>query len=152
VAAGLVHRLQLLAKMFGNALARDRAEQSMRDSQTTLTAIIDSTSDLIWSVDPNSFGIMTCNHGLRSYFLKQRGIRIEPGMRPEDLFPTQEYVINGEGSISGRWFEGRIPLSTSLQRPPHIALSFNPLKRGREVFGVSVFGRDITERKRARTR
>ena len=61
--------------------ARREAEEALREAETTLKAIIDSTADMIWSVDPNSFGLMTFNAGLFDYFLEKRGIRLERGMR-----------------------------------------------------------------------
>ena len=47
---------------------------------------------MIWSVDSEHFGLLTFNRGLNEYFLSQRGIHLETGMRPEDLFPQGEFV------------------------------------------------------------
>ena len=127
-----------------------RSEAALREAQTTLNAIIDSTDDLIWSVDPNSFGLMTFNRGLRDYFLQGRGIRIEPGMGPEVLFPPGEYVQRWRDFYQRALQEG--PFTTEYLTYTHtrtLLLSFNVLKRDGNVFGVSVFGKDITERKQA---
>jgi PAS domain S-box-containing protein len=129
---------------------RKQAEEALREARTTLNAIIDSTDDLIWSVDPNSFGLMTFNRGLRDYFFQGRGIRLEPGLRPEDLFPAGEYVQRWRDFYQRALQEG--PFTTEYQVYTHtrtLQLSFNLVKRDGEVFGVSVFGKDITERKQA---
>jgi PAS domain S-box-containing protein len=128
---------------------RKRAEESIREIQTTLNAIIDSTDDLIWSVDPNSFGLMTFNRGLREYFLQRRSIRLEPGMRPEDLFPPGEYVQRWRGFYQRALQDGPFTTEYLVYARSHVLqLSFNVLKRDGEVFGVSAFGKDITEQRR----
>lgn len=129
---------------------RKQEETAFNELQTTLNAIIDSTHDLIWSVDPVSFGLMTFNQGLRDYFLQARGIALEPGMRPEDLFPPGEYVERWRGFYQKALREG--PYTTGYQVSTQnrvLQLSFNVLKQNGNVFGVSVFGRDITEQKNA---
>ena len=127
---------------------RKVTELHLGESRTLLAALVDSTSDLIWSVDAERFGLLTFNRGLSDYFLTQRGIRIEVGMRPEDLFPPGEFVQTWrtfylralkEGSYSTEY---RVYAGTRT-----LLLNLNRLERGGDVFGVSVFGKDITERK-----
>lgn len=141
---------QLYAQAQANIAERKQAEIALQTSQATLKAIIDSTSDLIWSVDAQSFGLLTFNTGLRDYFLEKRGIKIKVGLRPEDLFPTesrirawqhyyQRTLAEGSYSIQYETYAGNILLE----------LSFNLLSQEGQVFGISVFGKDITERVQA---
>jgi PAS domain S-box-containing protein len=142
----------LIAGLVLNLGKRRRAELELSESKTLLSVLIDSTSDMIWSVDSERFGLLTFNRGLYEYFLNQRGIRIEAGMRPEDLFPPGEFVqiwhtfyhrALEEGSFSTEY------LVHSGTRTVHLCIS--RLEHDDIVFGISVFGQDITERKRAET-
>lgn len=147
----LYARAQATIAERGQALAElKQAEGALHASQVTLQAIIDSTSDFIWSVDAQSFGILTFNTGLRDYFRTARNIDLKVGMRPEDLFPTQDFIQTwrrfyqtalAQGSYTTEYgtYAGEILLE----------LSFNLLTQEGRVFGVSVFGKDITERVRA---
>ena len=65
---------------------RKQMELQLKKSQTSLNTLINSTSDLIWSVDAEHFGLLTFNRGLYDYFLHSVGLHIKVGMRPEDLF------------------------------------------------------------------
>ena len=139
----IAEREQMLAE-------RKRAETALQASQVTLKAIIDSTSDLIWSVDAQSFGLLTFNTGLCDYFLKMRGIHLKLGLRPEDLFPTQDYIQTWRRFYQRTLAEG----SYTVQYETYagsilLELSFNLLTQDGRVFGVSVFGKDITESVRA---
>ncbi len=130
--------------------SRKQAEPAFNELQTTLNAIIDGTHDLIWSVDPVSFGLMTFNQGLRDYFLHGRGIALKPGMRPEDLFPAGEYVERWRGFYQQALREG--PFTTDYQvytQNRVLQLSFNVLKQNGSIFGISAFGKDVTEQKNA---
>lgn len=129
--------------------ARREAEEALRKVQTTLRAIIDSTDDLIWSVDAVSFGLMTFNEGLHRHFLEGRGLRLSVGMRPEDLFPAGEYVERWRGFYQRALGEGSFTTEYRVFTQDKILLlSFNVLKREGQVFGISAFGKNITERKR----
>lgn len=130
--------------------SRRDAEEAFGEAQTTLNAIVESTSDLIWSVNPNTFGLMTFNRSLRDYFLQGRGIQLEPGMRPEDLFPPGESVERWRGFYQRALQKG--PFTTEYEvyaRNKMLRLSFNVLRQDGKVFGISTFGRDITEQKKA---
>jgi PAS domain S-box-containing protein len=105
---------------------------------------------MIWSVDPESFGLLTFNHGLSDYFLQQRGIRIQIGMRPEDLFPTEDFIKRWHGFYHRALSEGPYTTEYLVYAGSSILqLTLNLLERDGKVFGISVFGKDITERKQA---
>ncbi len=142
--ATIAEREQALAE-------RKQAEAALHASQITLKAIIDSTSDLIWSVDAQSFGLLTFNAGLRNYFFNTRHIVLRLGLRPEDIFPTQDFIQTWRSFYQRALAEG----SYTIQYQTYagnilLELSFNLLTQNGQVFGVSVFGKDITERVRAR--
>ncbi|GAK49529.1 PAS fold family [Candidatus Moduliflexus flocculans] len=124
-------------------------ETALAESQATLEAIVNSTSDLIWSVDAERFGLLTFNSSLCDYFWHGRGIRVAVGMRPEDLFPTDDLIRQWRRFYQQALQEGPYSIEYHMQtRLRILQLSFSPLKRNNVVFGVAVFGKDITERKR----
>jgi PAS domain S-box-containing protein len=103
---------------------------------------------MIWSVDPENFGLLTFNQGLSDYFLQKRSMRIQKGMTPQDLFPTPDFVQVWCDFYRRALQEG--PYSTEYQTYSvsiTLQLTFNLLQRNGTVFGISVFGKDITGRK-----
>jgi PAS domain S-box-containing protein len=129
--------------------ARKRAEAALHESQALTAAIVDSTSDLIWSVDPESFGLLTFNRGLSDYFLHRRGIRVQTGLRPEDLLPTPDSAHQWREFYHRVLSEGPFTTDYDAVGSVTLQLTFNLLKRDGELFGISVFGKDISARKRA---
>ncbi len=129
---------------------RKQTELQLSESRTLLAALVDSTSDMIWSVDSERFGLLTFNRGLSEYFLNQRGIRIEVGMDPGVLLPTEEYAEKWRTFYRRALEEGSFtteyPVYTGTRT---LLLNLNRLERDGIVFGVSVFGKDITERKQS---
>ena len=123
---------------------RKQMELQLEESQTLLSTLINSTPDLIWSVDTERFGLLTFNRGLAEYFLHGAGLHIKTGMNPDDLLPKEFaqkwYVLYRrvleEGSFTTDYqasAQGRL-----------LRLNLNVLKRNDVVFGVSVFAQDIT--------
>ncbi len=131
---------------------RKETESAAEEIQSTITAIIESTEDLIWSVDCERFGLLTFNTALAEYFRRGTGLSIERGMNPDDL-------VSGSftPAFAAKW---RSFYERALRDGPYseeyrvssadktLLLSFSILKREGKALGVSVFGRDITERKR----
>jgi PAS domain S-box-containing protein len=129
---------------------RRRVEESLHNSQALLASIVDSTSDLIWSVDPGQFGLLSFNHSLSDYFFKHRGIIIQVGMRPEDLYSNEVFIKAWRGLYRRALAEGSYTTDyLGIAGAVVMRVTFNLLNRDGKVFGISVFGKDITERKRA---
>jgi PAS domain S-box-containing protein len=129
-------------------------ELQLKRSQASLYTLINSTSDMIWSVDAEHFGLLTFNRGLYEYFLHGGiGLHIEAGMTPEDLLPTEEYAQKWRmfyrRALEEGSFTTEYPVYTGKRT---LRLNFNVLKNDDRVFGVSVFGQDITDLKALETK
>jgi len=131
---------------------RMQAEAAAAEVQSMINAILESTEDMIWSVDPVRFGLLTFNSALREYFLRGTGLVIGRGMSPDDMVGgafTPAFAAKwrafyrralGEGPFTEEY---RVSAGSKV-----LLLSFSLLKRDGKVFGISVFGKDVTERKR----
>ncbi len=127
---------------------RKLSEMALAEAQALTKAIVDSTSDMIWSVDPERFGLLTFNPGLSDYFLQQHGMRIQAGMTPEELFPTGDFVKRWQDFYLRALKEGSYTAEYGVYAGTRtLQLTFNLLTREDQIFGISVFGKDITERK-----
>jgi two-component sensor histidine kinase/PAS domain-containing protein len=126
-----------------------KSDRELTESQTMLTAIIDSTSDMIWSVDSASFGLLAFNQGLRDYFLRKHGIGIAVGMRPEDIYPLESETSYWRKVYERAKTDGAYSVEHSAFAGSSIFhLNINLLERNGELFGLSIFAKDITERKK----
>lgn len=131
---------------------RKEAESAAEEIQSTITAIIENTEDLIWSVDCERFGLLTFNTALAEYFRRGTGLCITKGMNPDDmvggvftpLFAAKWRSFYERALRDGPYSE-EYPVGAGDRI---LLLSFSLLKRDGKVFGVSVFGKDITERKK----
>jgi len=86
---------------------------------------------------------------LKNYFSRGLGLEIHVGMTPEQMLP-QEYAVQWHELYGRALREGAFVTEYLTSAKTHVLLlSINCLKIRGEVFGISVFGRDITERKRA---
>ena len=94
---------------------RKRAEEALVEAKALTEAIVESTPDMIWSVDSEGFRLTTFNHGLSDYFLQKRGLRLQVGMGQEDLFPPGALGIAGT-RCSGPWPKAPFP-KTTRSRP-----------------------------------
>ncbi|MHC1730287.1 MAG: PAS domain S-box protein [Syntrophobacteraceae bacterium] len=127
---------------------RKRIKNALAESRAQIVAVVDSTNDFIWSVDPLEFGVLTWNRAFGDYFLKGRGIGLRVGMTPEELVPP-EFVPLWKGMFERALQEGHFVTEyTVVAGTIVLLLSFNLLRRNEEVFGISIFGKDITARKK----
>ena len=139
-----------IVAIYNDITERKRAEDKLLDTQLLLSAVIESTNDFIWSVDPERFGLLTFNKRLRDNFLDTRGIHIKTGMTPEDLYPRPDFVEEWNDLYRRALLEGSYKTEyVGKTRSQIMELNFKTLKRDGAVIGISVFGKDITERKRA---
>jgi two-component system, cell cycle sensor histidine kinase and response regulator CckA len=132
---------------------RKMAEQSLAESQGHLLAMMNSTSDMIWSVDSEKFGLLTFNEAYRDFWFSQGGIDVRIGMTADDLVPPN-HAEKWKGYYSQALKEGHFSADTpdteytSSARSKVFSFSMNVIKRGDDIFGISVFAKDVTDRKK----
>lgn len=129
-----------------------RSQTSALEAQSTVTALIESTKDMIWTVDPQRFGLLTFNSALEEYFRQGIGLAITRDMNPHDMVRgpftpevAEKWCEFYQRALNEGPFTEEYWVSTGTKL---VLLSFSLLKRNNVVFGISVFAKDITERKR----
>ena len=127
-------------------MALGKAEMP-NQAEANLSALIESTEDLIWSVDLE-YRLITFNRALQRHIQSIFGVRPAVGMLPKDLVPPERVGFMPplyERALA----EGSFRKEFSLADGRILELVFNPIVVDRRTTGVSVFGKDITERKAA---
>ena len=112
-----------------------------------LQALVDSSQDLIWSIDLN-FALVSYNKAFAVHFKNNHGVTLAPGMLshetlPPDtaaLWPPMYQLVLEKGP-----FRAQYPLKDGRC----LDLSFNPIRQEGCVIGIAIVGRDITEQKTA---
>jgi PAS domain S-box-containing protein len=134
--------------IFSDITERKKAQEALVESEAFLNSIIDSTTDLIWSVDSENFTILTYNKGLKDYFM-QLGRQIGKGMAIKDLLPEESVDIfrNLYLQTLKEGFVSKIFPATTSNRILWINLHL--LSRENKPYAISAFGKDITEVKEA---
>src|SRR3954452_6002434 len=129
-----------------------RAEQSLWRSQALLAAAVNTTDDIIIALD-RDLRVTMRNESCRHFARTERGLDARIGMdglriacaeRTEELRAVLERVLSGEPQRTESVFRaasGRVLYHDEL---------FNPIRDvENEVGGVSVFVRDVTQRRHA---
>jgi len=131
----------------GGALPGSREAKMPHRAEADLCALIDSTDDIIWSVDLE-FRLTTFNRTVERYFRENFDVRVELGMRPEDLLPPAR---------AARWpllyervlREGQVRIESIQADGSTSELTLNRVDIDGETVGISVFGKDVTNQKAA---
>jgi len=119
----------------------------LKHAEANLAELIESTEELIWSVDLD-YRLISFNLALQQNIQDGFGVQLQPGMRfHEALSPEQ----------AARWHqlyervlaEGPFRLEYTRVDGGIMELAFNPIVVDGETTGISIFGKDITERKAA---
>jgi hypothetical protein len=116
-------------------------------AESSLAALIESTDDLIWSVDLD-YRLLTFNRAEHDAFERSYGVQMAVGMLPEDLLPPERAAVFPplfERALS----EGPFRAEYVMKDGRTLEMAFNPIVQHGKKTGISVFGKDITERKRA---
>lgn len=130
---------------------RVKLEQRIAFDHNNLDALINSTQDLVWSLDPE-LRIITANKAFLDALEGNLGIRLGPGdsvMRDDfqGAAPITRWREYYERALSGYAF--RIEEHFTTPQELWIEVYFSPIQEGGEIKGVACFSRSITERKRA---
>jgi PAS domain S-box-containing protein len=123
---------------------------ALRKSQAELSALIESTTDAIWSVG-RDHRVLAINRLAERGFCERFGARLQigesfDGRVPEDVAVALRTLFDRALAGERLMIEQRYPVDGAMR---HFLVSLNPIQQGDEVVGVTVFSKDITERKRA---
>ncbi len=116
-------------------------------SEANLSALIESTEDLIWSVDLEH-RLIAFNSAFRKHVEDTFGVLPAVGMRPRDYVPPQRVNLLPPLYDRAR-AEGSFRVEHLLADGRTLELAFNPIVADGETTGISVFGKDISARKAA---
>lgn len=138
-------RVLRLVGMIWDVTENKRTEEIFEQSRIEITALMNSTDDLIWSVDPERFGLLSWNKALHDYYFNIHGIEIAIGMSPDQLLPP-DYALQWRNFYEIALRDGScITEYVTLSRTNVWLFSLHVLKRGDKVFGISVFGKGISQ-------
>jgi PAS domain S-box-containing protein len=123
------------------------AEKQKEFEQQNLTALIDNTKDLLWSID-REFKLITSNQPFTDIIHFMSGKTIA---RASDIFSIgfpaeqmQRYKQYYERAFAGETFT--VTEFTSVPVDFWSEISFHPIFKGANVIGTACHSRDITER------
>ncbi len=135
---------------FRDITVRRKAEENLKESQANLLAVMENTEDSIWSIDPE-YKILTVNSTFRKLFSLAYGAALAPGMIITDYLPAEtktvwidlyQRALRGEQFTIQQHFE-------FAGMAIDVDVSFNPIySPSRDITGVSVFSRNVTEKKK----
>ena len=150
--SGLVKRLQLVAHILANALARIRSHQALQDSEERLSMAAESAEGGFWALDCHTW-VFWASEKARAIFgyLPEEVVNIERLQRtvhPDDwdlVWGSIERAVNANQPLNAEYRIRRGDGSTrwiSSRGQPHST----PAGEVDRIMGISI---DITEQKRA---
>jgi diguanylate cyclase (GGDEF)-like protein/PAS domain S-box-containing protein len=117
-------------------------------AEANLSALIESTEDLIWSVDLD-YRLITFNRALQQTIQNTFGVQLAAGMCFHDVLQPERAVLWPpfyQRALSQGPFRVEYSLLVGGRT---LDLAFNPIVVDGEKIGISIFGKDITEQKSA---
>lgn len=132
-------------------IARDmrelrQAEREAQESRSALDAIVNNTTDLIFSVDATTYGLLWFNDRLRDYFRVHQGLELAVGMRPSDLLSDPALVQQWKQFYEQTLRDGTLTTEYTAALADRIMeLSLRCIPNKDAPTAIAVFGRDVTE-------
>ncbi len=134
-----------------NMTNRNLAEQSLRESEANLSAIIENTSDLVYSLD-NELRFITFNKLFKDTMKVVYDFDVKQGDYSLDLLATLD------PAVAAKWKDNyaKALAGETLQfvneydfndTKVYLSYSINPIRETGKVIGLSCFSRDITRQK-----
>ncbi|MBD2463825.1 EAL domain-containing protein [Oscillatoria sp. FACHB-1407] len=125
--------------------------QRLQEREANLSAVIENTEDAVWSIDLH-YKVVVFNAVFKRQFQAAYGVELQPNLNlveclPVELQPT--WIGYYDRALRGERFV--VELHYDLPNlPSDIEVSFSPIVTAdQSITGVAVFGRNISDRKRA---
>ncbi len=142
--------LSLFSYRAASELERKYAEDTLRDNQANLSALVENTRDIIWAID-NTYHLVFINGQFEREFKSAFGVQLSAGMNILETLPepiSQVWKSRYDRALANERFVFEEHFVFG-DKHLYSEVSMNPIKTNDKVIGVSVFTHDITERKLA---
>ena len=127
---------------------RKRAEAELRHSEAALSAVIENTTDAIWSVDREG-AVTVINGAARARLAQQLGIAYSHDSRRQMPPPLREEFLGlYRRALAGEHVQLE-RIDSGPDGPQWALISMHPIIERGEVIGATAFAKDITGLKRA---
>lgn len=127
---------------------RKQAENARRVSEANLLALLENSSGAIWSLD-RELRYLTFNFRYQDHILALGGQKAHLGLRADEVESPPHFELwkpHYERALKGERFKEAFEQDVRGKTRIFQA-SFNPIRHGGEVTGVSIFSDDVTEQK-----
>jgi len=137
--------------MITDITQRKADEETLKRSEANLSAIIENTTDMVYSLD-SGLHFITFNEQFRNMVKKGYGFDIQQGINVIELLSTFDPKMAGkwkdiyEKALTGETLHFVQDYPVDKQRI-YLSYSINPIRQGERVIGLSCFSRDITQQK-----
>jgi len=132
---------------FSDVTEKKLAEQQMEFDSNNMYALIDNTSDVMWSIDRN-LKLISCNKAFTELIISVYGKALSKGnnviKRELDSRTKKMYQQFYTRAFAGETFTEIVRIIYPNGNWSEI--SFNPIRKGSEIVGVACHSRDISER------
>lgn len=150
--------LEELASELGIGLGRLRdaderrlIEKEVRQTKALFEAIVESTEDMIWTVEPERYDLVFANRNFQEYSRTGRNIELRPGMTFEERIPDPEYQRIWRSAYAEARDKGHCELTDYVTQANdyRVHITINALRNEGQIFGYSVFAKNVTQRRLA---
>ncbi|MGE4552949.1 MAG: PAS domain-containing protein, partial [Desulfovibrionaceae bacterium] len=126
------------------------ATAALETSQARLKAVLESTDDFIWAAE-TSGRVNYFNSAIHAHFLKHFNADLSQDDNPLGHLPPEKRAL--WQSVMRRCLAGESILNEyQLTNGQFVEIIANPIRDREGITGVSFFGRDVSERRRTRSR
>jgi PAS domain S-box-containing protein len=127
---------------------RKKAEVNLKESEARLMTLIENTSDIIWSVD-KYLNLTTMNSSFKKLMRNSEKKNISIGDNLKNVLPEdikEEWLKLHIKALGGESFSIEFNVAEKNKNLSY-EIRYNPIYSEGQVSGVSIFARDITQRK-----
>jgi signal transduction histidine kinase/CheY-like chemotaxis protein len=123
--------------------------EALLESQALLSNLIESTDAMVWAVDSRDFSLLLYNSAIRDFHRVHHAHDLQAGMSHEEFTPPA-VLSTWTGLYERALRHGNFSTEYQTSDGSHTLLvSLGILRREGDVFGISVFGKNLTALKLA---
>jgi PAS domain S-box-containing protein len=127
-----------------------KAQDALKESEARLKALIENTTDLVWSVD-NEFNLTAANSSFNELIRNNYKKKVKVGDNLHSVLPNLSqdgWLALHITALKGKRVMAEFSWQSKKKENLFYEISYNPIyDADNNVSGVSVFARDITQRK-----